>query len=143
MLQKFEQRVKGFLAASQAETGALEDNPDADGPRGAPVAQGKEDVLLPAVPHQKGAQRLPLEAGVGLLHRHGPPVESAGLQHGAGGSDEAEVLLVAEGAEVRGTLQVLGAWQGRGRGQGPGVGADLSAGQGVSRLTVASCCVSS
>lgn len=58
----------------------MERDSEADGPCRHPHTQAEQAVPLRAVPHQVGADRLPLELGVSLPHRQGAPVEVAGLE---------------------------------------------------------------
>lgn len=100
VFQQLEQRMERLLASHETEAGTLEVYPNADGTRRRPVTQRKENVLLLTVPDQESSHRFLLELVVGLLDRHGPPVEPAFLQHGRGLDDGLEVALAPERAEV-------------------------------------------
>lgn len=106
VFQQLEEVIEGLLAPHETEARALEVYPNADGSRRRPVAQRKENVLLLAVPDQESSHGFVLELVVGLLDCHGPPVESALLQHGRGLDNGLEVTLAPERTEVCAVFRV-------------------------------------
>jgi len=100
MFQQLKKTVKGLLAAIQAETPCLKVYPDAGGPSCSLNTDGKEAVLLHAVPDEEGALRLRLELLMGGTDSQRPPVEATGIQQTACSSDATEIRLRAERSEV-------------------------------------------
>lgn len=104
MFQQLKKTVKSLFAAIQAETPCLKVNPDTGGPSRSLNTDGKEAILLCAVPDEEGALGLRLQLLVGSTDGQRPPVEATGIQQAAGSGDAAEIGLRAEGSEVSGAL---------------------------------------
>lgn len=101
MFQQLKKTIKGLLAAIQAETPRLKVYPDAGGPSRSLNTDGKETILLRAVPDEEGALGLRLQLLMGGTDRQRSPVEAAGIQQAACSSDATEIRLRAKGSEVR------------------------------------------
>lgn len=101
MFQQLKKTVKSLFAAIQAEASSLKVYPDAGGPSRSLNADGKEAILLCAVPDEEGALGLRLQLLMGSTDSQRPPVEATGIQQAACSSDAAKIRLRAKGSEVR------------------------------------------
>lgn len=101
MFQQLKKTIKGLLAAIQAETPGLKVYPDAGGPGRGLNTDGKETILLCAVPDEEGALGLRLQLLMGSTDGQWSPVEAAGIQQAACSSDATKIRLRSKGSEVR------------------------------------------
>lgn len=101
MFQQLKKTVKSLFAAIQAETPSLKVYPDAGGPSRSLNTDGKEAILLRAVPDEEGALRLRLQLLVGSIDSQRSPVEATGIQQAACSSDATKIRLRAKGSEMR------------------------------------------
>lgn len=100
MFQQLKKTVKNLFAAIQAEMPSLKVYPDASWPSRSLNTDGKEAILLCAVPDEEGALRLRLQLLMGSIDSQRSPVEATGFQQAAGSSDATKICLRAKGSEV-------------------------------------------
>lgn len=92
----------------QTEITLLERDAEADGPSRHPHTQAEQAIPLRAVPHQVGADGLPLQLGVGLPNGQRAPVEVTGLEDVEGSLQDLP-LTTAKHPEAIGQTRRCGA----------------------------------